>query len=68
MNSFNDSDWLNVYPTKRVLANQSINNPNISNIYSCLDIPSKINVWFFYADVGKLNGTSFYEIVGTYVR
>ena len=68
MTSFNASDWLNVYPTKRLLANQSISNRNISNIYTCLDVPSKINVWFFYADVGKLNGTSFYEIVGTYVR
>jgi hypothetical protein len=68
MANFTSTDWVNVYPTNRVLANQSMNNMNISNIYTCLDVPSKINIWFLYANVGKSNGSSFYEIVGTYVR
>ena len=65
---FNASDWLNVYPSQRVLANQTPSNPNISNIFTCNDVPSQVNVWFFYTDVGKSNGATFYEIIGTYVR
>ena len=68
MDIFNSSDWLNVYPSKRILSSQSTSDSNLSSIYACLDVPYKINVWFLYTEAGKSNGSAFYEIVGTYVR
>jgi hypothetical protein len=65
--AFNSSEWLNVYPTVRNLANTTQTNSNISSINTCLEVPSTINVWFLYADAGKSNGSRVYEIVGSYV-
>ncbi|CAF0843994.1 unnamed protein product [Brachionus calyciflorus] len=64
--NFNETiDWLKVFPESRNLV---LNNGSNSDGFStCLQVPYKINLWFFYGDVGKQNGELIKEILGVYV-
>lgn len=67
-NGFNESDWINVYPSTRTYLNEEIAGQLNFSLNTCLNVPYRINVWFFYQRVGKSNGEEVFEIVGSYVR
>lgn len=63
MTVHNQSDWLKVYPDSRFLnVNDSSFDPN-----QCVNMPYKLNIYFFYLPVGESNNQIISEILGTYI-
>jgi hypothetical protein len=44
------------------------NSTNAISDKICTDMPSGLNVWFLYAEVGKVRGQPSNEILATYVK
>ena len=63
MKIYNSSDWLNVYPASRFL-NLIDSSPDP---YKCINIPYKMNVYFFHSKIGTINKTDVNQITGTYI-
>jgi hypothetical protein len=73
--TFNKTDWIDIYPLNRNLLKNATTtydtflrslNLTIDNV--CLNVPYKLNVWFFFEKTGSSHGLPIYEIVGSYVR
>ncbi len=70
----NNGNWLKIYRDKLTKPLQSCYNSSNDliclndQIDMCFNIPSGINVWFMYADVGKSDGFPIYQILSVYVR
>lgn len=59
------SQWINV---QRQNVDDIYLLANEDNLKTCTKIPSAVNVWFVYAEVGKARGEPIYEIITTYVK
>jgi hypothetical protein len=70
--TFNSSDWINIYPINRTLLQNALlnasNNLSLTINNVCLNVPYKLNAWFFFEKTGNSYGQPIYEIVGSYIR
>ena len=63
MSIYNSSDWVPVYPSSRYLDLNDSSNDS----YQCINIPYKMNVYFFFSTIGEINKTKVNQIKGTYI-
>jgi len=65
--NFDETDWLKVYPEKRIM-DVSKDNPNEQLFDQCSNVPSKILISIFHVFSGRSNSESINEIIGVYVK
>jgi hypothetical protein len=63
-------EWLKIarQDANNIIYGTTENLTNVILTKNCTNIPSGINVWFLYAEVGKSRGQPTNEILATYVR
>jgi hypothetical protein len=64
--SYIESEWINIYPKDiRLLKYTNISSDTLN---TCRDVPYKMTLWIFYADVGKTQNEPIYEVVASEVK